>query len=73
MESEIGNYATALHPTPYTCDLQLKKVIQTVKNAEKLFKWFNNNFVKPNPELCHFLTNDSKKNGNKYYIGENLE
>ena len=25
-------------------------------NAEKLFQWFYNNFLKANPEKCHFLT-----------------
>ena len=43
------------------------------KNAEKLFQWFYNKFLKVNPEKCHFLTNNLEKTAidirsDKYYF-----
>ena len=40
----------------------MEKVIEKLgKNAEKLFQWFYNNFLKTNPEKCHFLKSNSEK------------
>ena len=61
---DFANYAD--DTTPYTCDLQMEKVIKTLeKNAEKLFQWFFYNFLNANPEKCHFLANNSEKMVNK--------
>ena len=40
----------------------MDKIIESLdKNAEKLFQWFQNNFLKANFEKYHFLTNNSEK------------
>ena len=40
----------------------MEKVIEKLgKNAEKLFQWFYNNFLKTNHEECHFLKSNSEK------------
>ena len=63
IEIDLANYVE--NTTPYNCDFQMEKVIWTLKkkkkNAEKLFQWFCNNFLKANHEKCHFLTNSSEK------------
>ena len=55
-----SNYAD--DTIPYIWDSQMEKVIEKLgKNAEKLFQWFYNNFLKTNHEKCHFLKRNSEK------------
>ena len=56
IEIDLANYAD--DTTPFTCDMQFDKVIESLTtNVEKLFQWFSDNYLKPNPDKCHFLTN----------------
>ena len=75
IEIEIIDFANYVdNNTPYTCNFQIEKVTETLeKNAEKLFQWFYNKFLKVNPEKCHFLTNNLEKTAidirsDKYYF-----
>ena len=37
-------------------DLRLENIVKLPeKNADKLFDWFSNNFLKANPDKCHLL------------------
>ena len=57
---DLQTMLTTLHPTPAIP--KWRKVIETLeKNAEKLFQWFSDNFLKANPEKCTFLTKISEK------------
>ena len=47
---------------PFFVDDNLSNVILNLQNASKtLFKWFNDNQMKANPDKCHFIYNSSVK------------
>ena len=55
----LANYAD--DTTPYTYDLELDKVIESLeKNNDKLFDWFSDNFLKAKPDKCHLLINNDE-------------
>ena len=46
--------------TPYTSGSTIPEVIVSLKDiSSRLFKWFNDNQMKANPEKCHLLLNSS--------------
>ena len=52
------------HPddnTPYVVRNSAKQFINSLKESGKLFYWFANNQMKPNPGKCHLLTSSSGK------------
>ena len=56
IEIDIANYAD--DTTPYALDLKLENVVKLLEeNADKLFDWFSNNYLKANPDKCHLLVN----------------
>ena len=56
IEIDITNYAD--DTTPYALDLKLENVVKLLEeNADKLFDWFSNNYLKANPDKCHLLVN----------------
>ena len=56
IEIDIANYAN--DTTPYALDLKLENVVKLLEeNADKLFDWFSNNYLKANPDKCHLLVN----------------
>ena len=51
---DLAKYADDV--TPYAYDLELDKVIESLKkNIDKLFHWFSDNFLKANPNKCHLM------------------
>ena len=61
-EIDIANYAD--DNTPYTSSNDVNGLIKSLEEASKnLFKWFNDNLMKSNPDECHLLvsTNDNVK------------
>ena len=53
-DSDIENYAE--DTTPYACASDINTVISELQiTASKLFTWYNNNHMKPNPEKSHLL------------------
>ena len=61
-EIDITNYAD--DNTPYTSSNDVNGFIKSLEEAsKKLFKWFNDNLIKSNPDNCHLLvsTNDNIK------------
>ena len=60
MEIDIANYADGT--TPYALDLKLENIVELLEeNADKLFDWFSNNYLKENPDKCHLLVNTTGK------------
>ena len=60
MEIDIANYADGT--TPYALDLKLENIVELLEeNADKLFEWFSNNYLKGNPDKCHLLVNTTGK------------
>jgi len=60
LEIDVANYAD--DTTPYVYEFTIEKVIEKLEiNGNKIFQWFTDNYLKANPDKCHFLTN---KNGN---------
>ena len=56
IEIDIANYAD--DTTPYALDLKLENVVKLLEeNADKLFDWFSNNYLKANPDKCHLFVN----------------
>ena len=59
IEIDIANYAD--DTTPYALDLfdlKLENIAKLLEeNADKLFDWFSNNYLKANPDKCHLLVN----------------
>ena len=42
----------------YALDLKLENIVKLLEeNADKLFDWFSNNYLKANPDKCHLLVN----------------
>ena len=65
-DSDIEIYAD--DTTSYACASDIDTVISELQiTANKIFTWFNNNHMKPNPEKSHFLL--SSKNLKKAYFG----
>ena len=60
-EIDIANYAD--DNTPYTSSNEVNGLIKSLEASKKLFKWFNENLMKSNPDKCHLLvsTNDNVK------------
>ena len=57
---EFANYAD--DNTPFLVGDDLNDVILKLQNASKtLFKWFNHNQIKANPDKCHFICSPSIK------------
>ena len=57
---DIANYAD--DNTPYTSSNDVNGLIKSLEEASKeLFKWFDDNLMKSNPDKCHLLvsTNDN--------------
>ena len=65
-EIDIANYAD--DNTPYTSSNDVNGLVKSLEEAsKKLFKWFNDNLMKSNPDKCHLLVST---NGNvKIRIG----
>ena len=56
IEIDIANYAD--DTTPYALDSKLENIVKLLEeNADKLFEWFSNNYLKANPDKCHLLVN----------------
>ena len=56
IEIDITNYAG--DTTPYALDLKLENFVKLLEeNADKLFDWFSNNYLKANSDKCHLLVN----------------
>ena len=56
IEIDIANYAD--DTTPYALDSKLENIVKLLEeNADKLFDWFSNNYLKVNPDKCHLLVN----------------
>ena len=56
IDMEVANYAD--DTTPYTYDYTIENAIQKLEiNGNKIFQWFSDNYLKANPDKCHFLTN----------------
>ena len=56
IEIDIANYAD--DTTPYDLDSKLENIVKLLEeNADKLFDWFSNNYLKANPDKCHLLVN----------------
>ena len=54
IEIDIANYAD--DTTPYALDSKLENIVKLLEeNADKLFDWFSNNYLKANPDKCHLL------------------
>ena len=61
-ETDIANYAD--DNIPYTSSNDVNGLVKSLEEAsKKLFKWFNDNLMKSNPDKCHLLvsTNDNVK------------
>ena len=59
-DSNIGNYAD--NTAPYACGENIRAVIFEVQSlAFRLFKWFQDNHMKANPEKSHILLNNKKQ------------
>ena len=57
---EFASYADG--DTPFFVSDDLNDVILKLQNASKtLFKWFNDNQMKANPDKCHFICSSSVK------------
>ena len=57
---ELASYADG--NTPFFVGDNLNDVILKLQNASKtLFKWFNDNQMKANPDKCHFICSSSVK------------
>ena len=57
---EFASYAD--DNTPFFVGDDLNDVILKLQNASKtLFKWFNDNQMKANPDKCHFICSPSVK------------
>ena len=57
---EFASYAD--DNTPFFVGDDLNDVILKLQNASKtLFKWFNDNQMKANPDKCHFICSSSVK------------
>ena len=53
-ETDIANYAD--DNTPYTSSNDVSGLVKSLEKAsKKLFKWFNDNLMKSNPDKCHLL------------------
>ena len=45
--------------SPYTCGANIKSTLSILRNeSEKLFRWFDINFLKSNPDKSHLLAGD---------------
>ena len=56
IDIDLANYAD--DTTPYAYDLENEKVIKLLlRNINKLFDWFADNFLKTNPDKSHLLIN----------------
>ena len=56
IETDIANYAD--DTTPYALDSKLENIVKLLEeNADKLFVWFSNNYLKANPDKCYLLVN----------------
>ena len=57
---EFTSYAD--NNTPFFVGDDLNDIILSLQNASKtLFKWFNDNQMKANPDKCHFICSSSVK------------
>ena len=74
---EIANYADDC--TPYETDVQIEGVIQKLEqDSIVLFKWYENNYLKANPDKWHLLLNQHGENltmkiGNATVVNSNHE
>ena len=56
IEIDIANYAD--DTTPYALNLKLENIVKLLEeNADNLFDWFSNNYLKENPDKCLVLVN----------------
>ena len=55
---DCENYANKTTPYLHLQSSNRESGWNIGKNAEKLFQWFYNNFLKTDPVKCHFLTNN---------------
>ena len=56
IEIDIANYAD--DTTPYALNLKLENIVNLPEeNADKLFDWLSNNYLKENPDKCLVLVN----------------
>ena len=54
---KIANFAD--ETSPYTCGANIKPDLSLLRNeSEKLFRWFDINFLKSNPDNSHLLAGD---------------
>ena len=57
---DIANYAG--DSTPYTSSNDVNGLIKSLKEAsQELFKWFNDNLMKSNPDKCHLLVSTNEE------------
>ena len=56
IQIDIANYED--DTTPYVLDLKLENIVKLLgENADKLFGWFSNKYLKANPDKCYLLVN----------------
>ena len=56
IEIDLAKYAD--DATPYALDSKLESIVKLLEeNADKLFDWFSNNYLKANPDKCHLFVN----------------
>ena len=46
---------------PFFVDDNLNVVLELKNASKKLFKWFNDNQIKTNPDKCHFICSSRVK------------
>ena len=60
-EFDIVNYADDC--TPYECGISTESVIESLeRDTITLFEWYENNYLRANPEKCHLLLSNSDTN-----------
>ena len=58
-QTDISNYAD--DTTFYACDIDLKNLVQRLEHDSSLaIEWFESNYMKLNPEKCHFIISGHK-------------
>ena len=56
IENNIANYADDTRP--YALNSKLESIVKLLEeNADELFYWFSNNYLKAKPDKCHLHVN----------------
>ena len=60
-KTDIANYAD--DNMPYTSSNDVNGLIKSLKASKELFKWFDDNLMKSNPDKCHLFVSTMLKSG----------